>query len=139
MIPLRLFLVGPMLAWLSVLPSGKPSEVRAASAGGCQKVTVVVMGDEQHHEPGVPIEIVVRGRDGSVISTGETDAKGYLTLKICWNAEPAPAQIEARLRISARDYVGSVMSCVAPANSFCLFLPPAGTDCLSVAPVDSDK
>ena len=74
--------------------------------------------------PGIPIDVLVRGQDGKVISSGRTDRAGDVTLKVEWEASHPPEQIEARMSVSERRMVGTVTSFASVTNQYCLVVEP---------------
>src|SRR5262249_4723397 len=91
----------------------------------CFKAKVIVTADDGSGHmiaPGVPVDVIVRAKDGSVLQSVKTDANGNGSFEVCWDANNAPAQVEAKLSFLPQ-FVGTFASFYNYTDTYCLALP----------------
>ncbi len=91
----------------------------------CFKMNVVITGENGSGllvAPGVPVEIVVRSKQGRVLRTVASNSEGHASFEVCWQDDDPPWQVEAKLRIGPQ-FVGTLVSFFSYADTYCLTLP----------------
>lgn len=87
-------------AWcfVMVLIAYSSNAVSAKSGQQCRhlKVLVEVQGvDCRPTAPSKVFDVVVRARNGQVLTKGKTGSDGKASLRVCWRDENPPARVEA--------------------------------------------
>jgi hypothetical protein len=98
----------------------------------CFRMKVVVTAEDGNGRlaaPGVPVDIVVRSKQGHVLAAVISDSAGKAALEVCWRDDDPPWQVEAQLRFG-QQFVGTLASFLNNSETYCLTLPSRiGGDC----------
>ena len=111
---------------LNALAGCATTKTSAASAQStCFKVNVVITGDDGTNRlvaPGVPVDVIVRSKQGNVLKATKSDADGNASFEVCWRSDDPAWQVEAQLRFGPQ-FVGTLASFFNYSNTYCLTLP----------------
>lgn len=91
----------------------------------CFTVKVIVTADDGSGRlvaPEVPVDVLVRSRDGEVLRSTKSDAEGHTSFEVCWSEADPAWQVEARLEL-APQFVGTFTSFFNYTDTYCLTLP----------------
>lgn len=72
--------------------------------------------------PGIPIDVVVRSKQGRILKALQSDSEGRASFEVCWNADDPAWQVEAQLRFGPQ-FVGTFASFTNTSDTYCLTLP----------------
>jgi hypothetical protein len=114
----RSLLTGRLMIASMMLAAGRPVLTQAPTPSVEYSVTVYQAGGG---EPGVPILVRLKNREGLVVAESRTGASGTARLRVSGGA--VPATVEALLDLGSGRNIGVIDTINSGCNSYEVFLP----------------